>query len=75
MAHTTHTFPVRLHFLHILLKFNAGFAEDIAVLVAHLSCQEWAFHSRAMASSRRVASRWLGSICILLGRIFGIFAL
>lgn len=74
--HTIHTFPVHLHFLHILLQFQAGFAEHIAALVVHLSCQERAFCSRALdSSSRWVASRRLWPICVLLGHFFGFLGL
>lgn len=77
------TFSHGMHFLHILLKLETGFAEDTAALLAHLGCQERAFACSALARSkggmsrRKLRAMWslLGSIGSLLNLSFGSFVL
>lgn len=64
------TFPHGMHFLHIFLKYQAGFTEDTAAALAHLGCQERAFAPSALARGKgRVSRRKLRAICSLLGSI------
>lgn len=75
------TFPHSVHLLNILLKLQAGFAEDIAAHLVHLCCQERALAGRALACGRRGMTRqklcaiWslLGSVRRLLDLGFGSF--
>lgn len=46
---TTLTFLDSADFLNVLLEFHADLADHAAVLLAHLSSQEWAFGSYSLA--------------------------
>lgn len=72
-----------MHFLHVLLKFQAGFAEDAAATLAHLGRQERTFACSALARGRGGVTSWklraiwgpLGAIRSLLNLGFGSFVL
>lgn len=46
---TTLTFLDCADFLNVLLELHADLADHTAVLLAHLSSQEWAFGSHCLA--------------------------